>query len=79
MNSRIVDIRRSFPLSETFPKLQTKKIDKCFAKDTGGLPSCHVNIYQLPRVNLLLKLDKKCHFSPLLRKGAQPTSYCFVY
>jgi hypothetical protein len=45
MNSRIVDMRRSFPLSETFPKLQKKKkLDK-FCKRYGW-------INQLPRQHL---------------------------
>ena len=66
MNLRIVDMRRSFPLSETFPKLQKKVIWISFAKDTGGFTSCHVNIYQLPRVSFLLKVpllaffEKRC-------------------
>ena len=45
MNSRIVDMRRSFPLSDTFPKLQKKSnLDK-LCKRYGW-------IYQLPRQHL---------------------------
>ena len=45
MNLRIVDMRRSFPLSDTFPKLQKKSnLDK-FCKRYGW-------IYQLPRQHL---------------------------
>jgi hypothetical protein len=45
MNSRIVEMRKSFPLSETFPKLQKKSdLDK-FCKRYGW-------INQLPRQDL---------------------------
>jgi len=39
-----------------FQNCKKKVIWISFAKDTGGLTSSHVNIYQLPRVNLLLKV-----------------------